>query len=225
MTAITSPRAPWASVAAIEAAYLSGRITYGGLGIRRTPIIDYRGYVDQPENSNETHSRFIHFRCGSGCWKRTANFNNQVMLVEDGSTTTEWSLQRYQSRSEPALTQMDQWLAKYLADRTPDPIPVEDQSFKAKRPVDACFTNKGTVEDCRLQVYSSTRPATNSIRRFRHRRMGFGAGEPLATNVLKCKLRPVDPVPVYIRFGSLRPRPLSSRQSIHWGSVTTRSRA
>ena len=48
-------------IAAIGAAYLSGRITYGGLGMRRTPIIDYRGYVDQPENSNETHSRFHSF--------------------------------------------------------------------------------------------------------------------------------------------------------------------
>ena len=46
---------------ALKAAYESGRVTNGGLGLRTTPIIDYRGYVDQPENAQEVHSRFHSF--------------------------------------------------------------------------------------------------------------------------------------------------------------------
>src|SRR5205814_9155389 len=46
---------------AILATYRSGRITNGGLGLRTTPIIDYRGYVDQPQSSNEDHARFHSF--------------------------------------------------------------------------------------------------------------------------------------------------------------------
>ena len=45
------------NLSAILATYLSGRITNGGLGMRSTPIIDYRGYVDQPQASNEDQSR------------------------------------------------------------------------------------------------------------------------------------------------------------------------
>jgi hypothetical protein len=113
-------------VAAIEAAYLSGRITYGGLGMRRTPIINYRGYVDQPENPNEVHSRFHSFSMRQRLLEANGNFDNQVMLAGDGSTTTGNGLF---SDTSPvlshALTQMDEWLTKYLADGTSASLPVK----------------------------------------------------------------------------------------------------
>ncbi len=141
-------------VSAIEAAYLSGRITYGGLGMRRTPIIDYRGYVDQPENPNEVHSRFHSFSMRQRLLEANGNFNNQVMLVEDGSTTTGNGLF---SDTSPvlshALNQMDEWLTNYLADRTSTPLPVKINRSKPSDLVDACFTNKGTVKIAEQQVY------------------------------------------------------------------------
>jgi hypothetical protein len=179
-------------VAAIEAAYLSGRITYGGLGMRRTPIIDYRGYVDQPENSNEVHSRFHSFSMRQRLLEANGNFNNQVMLVEDGSTTTGNGLF---SDTSPvlshALTQIDQWLTKFLADATPGPIPVKINSSKPSDLVDACFTNKGTVKIAELQVYQLDTTCNQLYPAFSTPRMV--AGEPLANDVLKCQLRPIDP--------------------------------
>lgn len=178
-------------VAAIEAAYVSGRITYGGLGMKRTPIIDYRGYVDQPENSNEVHSRFHSFSMRQRLLEANGNFNNQVMLVEDGSTTTGNGLF---SDTSPvlshALTQMDQWVTNFLADRTPTLIPVKINRAKPSDLVDACFINKGTVKIAEQQVYQLDTTCNQLYPAFSTPRMV--AGEPLANDVLKCQLRPVD---------------------------------
>jgi Tannase-like family of unknown function (DUF6351) len=186
-------------VAAIEAAYVSGRITYGGLGMRRTPIIDYRGYVDQPENSNEVHSRFHSFSMRQRLLEANGNFNNQVMLVEDGSTTTGNGLF---SDTSPvlshALTQMDQWVTNFLADRSPTPIPVKINRAKPSDLVDACFINKGTVKIAEQQVYQLDTTCNQLYPAFSTPRMV--AGEPLANDVLKCQLRPVDLSLYKVRF-------------------------
>jgi len=186
-------------VAAIEAAYLSGRITYGGLGMRRTPIIDYRGYVDQPENSNEVHSRFHSFSMRQRLLEANGNFNNQVMLVEDGSATTGNGLF---SDTSPvlshALTQIDEWLTKYLADRTSTPLPVKINRAKPSDLVDACFINKGTVKIAEQQVYQLDTTCNQLYPAFSTPRMV--AGEPLANDVLKCQLRPVDLSLYKVRF-------------------------
>jgi Tannase-like family of unknown function (DUF6351) len=186
-------------VAAIEAAYLSGRITYGGLGMRRTPIIDYRGYVDQPENSNETHSRFHSFSMRQRLLEANGNFNNQVMLVEDGSTTTGNGLF---SDTSPvlshALTQMDEWLTKYVPDTTSATLSVKINRSKPADLVDACFINKGTVKIAEQQVYQLDTTCNQLYPAFSTPRMV--AGEPLANNVLKCQLIPIDFSLYNVRF-------------------------
>jgi hypothetical protein len=188
-------------VSAIEAAYLSGRITYGGLGMRRTPIIDYRGYVDQPENPNEVHSRFHSFSMRQRLLEANGNFNNQVMLVEDGSTTTGNGLF---SDTSPvlshALNQMDVWLTNYLADRTSTPLPVKINRSKPSDLVDACFTNKGTVKIAEQQVYQLDTTCNQLYPAFSTPRMV--AGEPLANDVLKCQLRPIDSSLYKVRFSA-----------------------
>ena len=188
-------------VSAIEAAYLSGRITYGGLGMRRTPIIDYRGYVDQPENPNEVHSRFHSFSMRQRLLEANGNFNNQVMLVEDGSTTTGNGLF---SDTSPvlshALNQMDAWLTNYLADRTSTPLPIKINRSKPSDLVDACFTNKGTVKIAEQQVYQLDTTCNQLYPAFSTPRMV--AGEPLANDVLKCQLRPIDSSLYKVRFSA-----------------------
>jgi hypothetical protein len=71
-------------VIAIDAAYDSGRITYGGLGLKHTAIIDARGSVDMPENANENHSRFHSFSIRQRLVDANGSFDNQVMLIENG---------------------------------------------------------------------------------------------------------------------------------------------
>ena len=180
-------------VTAIEAAYDSGRITYFGLGTKHTPIIDYRGYVDQPENGNEVHSRFHSFSIRQRLVDTNGNFNNQVMLIEDGSTTTGNGLF---SDTSPvlshALTQMDEWLTTLSASGTTrPPSSVQIQQAKPSDLVEACFTNKGAVKIAQLQVYQGDTTCNQLYPAFSTPRMV--AGEPLENNVLKCQLRPVNP--------------------------------
>ncbi len=50
---------------ALRIAYRTGRVTYGGAGMRKTPIIDYRGYVDQQPAGN-VHQRFHSYELEAG---------------------------------------------------------------------------------------------------------------------------------------------------------------
>jgi hypothetical protein len=178
-------------VAGIDAAYDSGRITYFGLGAKHTPIIDYRGYVDQPENPNENHSRFHSFSIRQRLLDANGSFDNQVMLIEDGSSTTGNGLF---SDTSPvlthALTQMDEWLTNLSTLATYPPSLKQIQRAKPSDLVDACFTNKGTVKIAQLQVYQGATTCNQLYPAFSSPRLV--AGEPLANNVLKCRLKPLN---------------------------------
>ncbi len=175
---------------AIRIAYETGRITYGGKGLRHTPIIDYRGYVDQPENGGEVHARFHSFSMRERLLQANGNFDNQVMLIEDGVSTGSNGLF---SDSSPvlshALTQMDQWLTALKRDKSEESIRNKIREAKPADLVDACFTNKGTVKIAEEQVYRGPTTCNQLYPAFSTPRMV--AGEPLANNVLKCQLKHV----------------------------------
>jgi Tannase-like family of unknown function (DUF6351) len=179
-------------VIAIDAAYDSGRITYGGLGLRHTAIIDYRGYVDQPENSNENHSRFHSFSIRQRLVDANGNFDNQVMLIENGLPAPIGN--GLFSDTSPvlsnALTQMDEWLTNLVADTSNAPIAKKISRGKPGDLVDACFTNQGTVKIAQLQVYTAATTCNQLYPAFSSPRLVAGA--PLENNVIKCRLKPID---------------------------------
>jgi uncharacterized tannase-like protein DUF6351 len=194
-------------VEAIEVAYSSGRITNGGLGMRRTPIIDYRGYVDQPENGNEVHSRFHSFSMRQRLIEANGNFDNQVMLVEDGLGASGLF-----GDSSPVLshvlTQMDQWVTNLKADGSDVPIEVK---MLRDRPVDlsdACFTNAGTLKIAEEQVYLGNTTCNQFYPAFSTPRMV--AGEPLENDVLKCRLKALDPRDYKLTFTAAEGAELSA---------------
>jgi hypothetical protein len=187
------------NVAAIDAAYDTGRVTYGGLGLRHTPIIDYRGYVDQPENPNEVHSRFHSFSIRQRLVDANGNFDNQVMLIENGfNALVETDIGGLAislfSDASPvlshALTQMDEWLTNLSSIGAHPPSLAEIQRAKPSDLVDACFTNQGTVKIAQLQVYRGDTTCNQLYPAFSIPRLV--AGEPLENNVIKCRLRPIN---------------------------------
>jgi hypothetical protein len=185
--------------AAIAAAYDSGRITYGGLGLKHTPFIDYRGYVDQPENGNEVHSRFHSFSMRQRLVDVNGSFDNQVMLIEDGSSTTGNGLFTDTSPVlSHALTQMDEWLTKLSTNGSHPPSTWDIERAKPSDLVDACFTNKGTVKIAQLQVYRGDTTCNQLYPAFSTPRMV--AGEPLENNILKCQLMPIDRQSYKVKF-------------------------
>jgi hypothetical protein len=179
-------------ITSIDAAYDSGRVTYGGLGLRHTPIIDYRAYVDQPENPNEVHSRFHSFSIRQRLVDANGTFDNQVMLIENGfPPPVGYGLfADYSPVLRHALTQMDEWLTKLSADGTSPPSLEKIQRAKPSDLVDACFTDEGTVKIAQLQVYRGDTTCNQLYPAFSSPRLV--AGEPLENNVIKCRLMPVD---------------------------------
>ena len=174
---------------ALKAAYESGRVTNGGLGLRTLPIIDYRGYVDQPENSQEVHSRFHSFSLRQRLLKANGTFDNQVMLVEDGRAGTTGLFGDASPVLSHALTQMDQWLTGIAGDPSSDSPEAKLRRAKPADLVDACFTNGGTVKIAEPQVYQGPTRCNQLYPSFSTPRMV--AGEPLTNDVLKCKLKSV----------------------------------
>ena len=179
-------------VIAIDAAYDSGRITYGGLGLKHTAIIDARGSVDMPENANENHSRFHSFSIRQRLVDANGSFDNQVMLIENGLPPPVGN--GLFSDTSPvvihALTQMDEWLTNLSGLGTSSPSLKQIQRAKPSDLVDACFTNQGTVKIAQLQVYQGDTTCNQLYPAFSSPRLV--AGEPLANNVLKCRLKPIN---------------------------------
>jgi hypothetical protein len=175
---------------ALGLAYRTGRVTNGGLGLRTTPIIDYRGYVDQPENGNEVHSRFHSFSLRQRLLDANGTFDNQVMLIEDGRAGTTGLFGDTSPVLSHALTQMDQWLTALKADTASDADIVKIRRAKPADLVDACFTQNGTVKIAEEQVYQGATRCNQLYPAFSTPRMV--AGGPLANNTLKCRLKSLD---------------------------------
>jgi hypothetical protein len=178
-------------IEAIKIAYDTGRVTYGNQGMKATPIIDYRGYVDQPENGNEVHQRFHSFSMRERLVRANGNFDNQVMLVEDGVSQGSSGLFGDNSPVlSHAVTQMDQWLTSLFADGSSAPIQHKIVKAKPADLVDACFTNNGTVKIAELQLFQGDTVCNGLYPSHSSPRMV--AGEPVANDVLKCQLKPIN---------------------------------
>ena len=179
--------------AALQIAYQKGQVTYGGLGLKSTPIIDYRGYNEQPETPGEVHAAVHSFSMRERLRKANGSSDNQVMLAELGAKGTTGIWGKDSTVLEHALTQMDQWLTKLssessLAGEEARPTLAQITKSKPADLVDACFTDNGTVKIPETQVYDGNTKCHQLYPAFSTPRMV--AGGPLTNDVLKCQLRP-----------------------------------
>ncbi len=183
-----------ADLQAVRAAYQTGRITNGGLGLRDVPIIDYRAYTDD-NPGGDIHMRFLSFQMRERLRKANGTIANHVMLTED------FRYGYYSTRSpvlSHAITQLDEWLAGIRADASDDPLIEKIARAKPADLVDACWTRDATpvkiVEPQREfeGTCASLYPAPPAPRGV--------AGAPLAGDVIKCQLKPVDPADYAVPF-------------------------
>ncbi|OLF14316.1 hypothetical protein BLA60_04055 [Actinophytocola xinjiangensis] len=107
-----TPHRTEADPIATRAAYRTGRILSGGLGLADVPIIDYRTYSEDAANG-DIHMTTHGFATRARLEAANGDADNQVFLVEDG---------RYGGFSltspvlREALSGMDQWLTGLAAD-------------------------------------------------------------------------------------------------------------
>jgi len=175
---------------ALKRAYETGQITHGGLGLKSTPIIDYRGYVDVPENRAEDHSRFHSFSMRARLEQANGTAANQVMLIESGVPGTRGLFSDESPVLSQALSQMDEWLSRLNVGGAERPTPAAVAKAKPATLTDACFTDDGANRIAETQVYQGNTKCNTLYPAYSSPRMV--AGEPLANNVLKCQLKPID---------------------------------
>ncbi len=176
-----------ADTGAVRVAYETGRLTNGGGGLATTPVIDYRAYSDDRE-AGDVHVRYHSFSIRERLEKANGHTDNHIMMVEDdryGLYSTESPVLR------DALRQMDRWLENITADTSGDSRIDVVRRAKPADLVDACWSRDvEPVKIAESQVRGSGQchalyPAAPSPREV--------AGAPLASDIVKCQLMPIDP--------------------------------
>jgi hypothetical protein len=163
------PQRTVADPVAVRRAYRTGRVTNGGLGLSRIPIIDYRAYNDDAVNG-DIHVRYHSFSMRARLLEASGTARNQVMLVEDqryGLYSTESPLLQH------AILALDRWITTGDKPRegcmTRDASPVFIAETQRRDPATRCE-----------QLY----PSASFPREV--------AGADVAADIVKCRLKPVD---------------------------------
>jgi hypothetical protein len=165
---------------ALAIAYRAG-IVADGKHLARVPILDLRGY-DESGIHHSWHSYSLRERLDEA----NGGHGNYVMWRQGLALALPSSF----PLPTEALEVMDKWILAIKADTSGDPIEDVIVASKPKEAVDLCYLSTDTTlstkvfdmetcdADARLVPHSSPRQV---------------AGGPVAENILKCQLKPVDP--------------------------------
>ena len=172
-------------VQAIRQAYRSGRVLSGGGGLAVTPLVDYRAYTDLERG--DQHHRFHSLSIRDRLAAANGRTDNLAMLTE-GPKYGLFTL------NSPVLARgfdgMGVWLNAIQADRSARPMA---QKIAIARPAtlgDACFTDDGG----RIAEPQTANPASACAKLYPVNGDPYiQAGGPLANNILKCALKPLNP--------------------------------
>ncbi|NGO73602.1 DUF6351 family protein, partial [Streptomyces boncukensis] len=175
-----------ADLKAVRTAYRTGRLTSGGGGLADAPIIEYRAYTDDSPGG-DTHLRYHSLSMRKRLEKANGTSANMVSVLED-SRYGPFSLKSPLLRR--SLTMMDRWLTALAADTShapriekivrakPDGLR-EGCNTRGRRPVFlAQKLNRAPDSRCEKLYPSHSFPREV-------------AGEDIASDVIKCRKRPV----------------------------------
>jgi hypothetical protein len=169
---------------ALRRGYETGRFLSTGGGLKVMPIIDYRAYADFKNGDN--HQRFHSFSTRARLQAANGHIENHIMLTESDKYGL-FSLESPQLMS--ALEHMEQWLTNL------NPIQMSDRTREIlvrARPadlVDACFT-RDDLKISERQTYLSDTKCNQLYPS--HANPHIVAGQHIANDVVKCRLRRVD---------------------------------
>ena len=163
----------------LRGAYQSGVITSGGGGLARVPIIDVRPYRDKlPDGDN--HLKYHSYAFRERLRQANGTFANDILLVSSMKTSAQVD--------EYALEKMDEWLTNLQKDSSSDPALTKILRAKPADLVDSCWDDAGkriiepqTFSGGQCNTMFPTFPGPRMV-----------AGGPLANNVLKCQVKPID---------------------------------
>jgi hypothetical protein len=165
---------------AMRAAYQTGRITHGGQGLGKLPILDVRVYMDNRKNG-DVHLKYHSFSFRERLRRANGSIGNSVIVVapegDQGSKVQAWAIQK-----------MDEWLTNLYPDGVKPVTMAQIEAAKPADLVDACLTETG---ERIVETQSPTSGKCNELYpNYPSPRMM--AGGPITNDVLKCQLRPIN---------------------------------
>ena len=168
---VAGPERKVASVEVLERAYKSGMITHGRY-LAGVPIIDIR----HNEPAFEIHLNWRAKAVRERLLNALGSFENQLIWAFDGVPAPE----------EQAFTMMDQWLAAVEADDEDYPLAEKVRANKPDGASDKCLVmdEREGVKDVGLDTGACPVKFGQSPRQV--------AGGPVAEDILKCQLKPLD---------------------------------
>lgn len=180
-----------ASRDALIAAYRDDLINSASLGLADTPVIDQRVDFDLAGYLWDVHTTQWSFAIRARLARATGSTAGQV-IIEDAPTTDEIN-----AASSYELQTMDHWLGNIKADHSGRSLSEKVASDKPAGLASGCYlsaTDRITspLTDPATGPCATLYPVASSPRQV--------AGEPLASNVLKCQLRPVDFAAYHVTF-------------------------
>ena len=164
------PQRSKADMAALTTAYRSGRVT-NPREAAKVPIIDLRN-----SGNAEAHTDFHSYVMRERLIRSNGHADNQIIWTSPepvvGNSTAK----------EQAFLLMDQWLANIEADNSSDRLEAQVLRNKPAAAVDACWIADRKVTD--MTACRAAFPYFGDPR--------IAAGGPLADNILKCQLKPLN---------------------------------
>ncbi|HXG88551.1 MAG TPA: DUF6351 family protein [Vicinamibacterales bacterium] len=165
----------------VRMAYVAGRLDSGAGGLSSIPILQYRSYNDP---AGDIHSYERDFTVRERLRKANGRVDNQVIWIyPSGNAPIAASV------SALAIDTMSQWLDRLAQDTSTGPAINKVVRAKPAVAVDGCWTGDGKKIDEPLSMTGAGQCASLYPP---HSNPRLVAGAPLADDVLKCQLKPVD---------------------------------
>jgi hypothetical protein len=165
-----TPERSVADPPALDVAYAAGLVTYPRAAAT-VPILDLRG-----SSNLEIHTDFHSYTMRERLIQATGGYGNQIIWT-DGM-----SLAGDPGKTAAAFTLLDRWLSRIHADKSGLPLAAKVVLNKPADAVDACWIGGRKITD--MQKCRAAFPYWADPR--------IASGGPLADNVLKCQMRPLD---------------------------------
>jgi uncharacterized tannase-like protein DUF6351 len=179
-----------ANAHALNEAYRDNLVTSGRLGLRTTPIIDHRLYMDFDGPLNNVHTAQWSYVMRARLRAANGTAANQVII--ESRTTPEGIA----AADAYVLSAMDQWLTNIDADHSSRGRQAKVIANKPASLTDGCYLNGRLVHQ--PLTYPATGQCATDYPIGSDTRLK--SGEPLPETTLKCALRPLDFADYPVRF-------------------------
>ena len=176
----------------LQAAYAAGRVLNGGGGLKTTPVLDVDASYGDLRPNGDVHLRFHHFSTRERILQANGSADNVVMWSGAFGTS--------EAAVPMALDAMDQWLAAIEADKSSATQSVKTVRNKPASLTDGCYSDMVFIAERQFHGRSGT-SRCNTLYPSESYPLE-AAGGPLANNILKCQLRPVDLADYTVTFSA-----------------------